>query len=301
MNWMNRFIATTLPAVPKPIVRFFSKKYIAGNTINDAVRTIKNLQEQGCIATVDVLGENIKNLREADKTVHEYLRVLDRIEQEQLNCNVSIKLTQFGLVLDKNRCYENVHKIVESVKTKNNFLRVDMEDSECTTSTLEIFSRFALEYPENVGIVIQAYLRRSMNDISVLLENVPKLNVRLCKGIYVEPRQIAFKDPAIINYNFMALLEKLFEGGAYVGIATHDERLVWHSQELIRKMKIPHSRYEYQMLLGVDEELRQSIVANGHRLRVYVPYGQKWYAYSLRRLKENPQIAGYVLRGMLHR
>ncbi|KAA3619867.1 MAG: proline dehydrogenase [Calditrichaeota bacterium] len=301
MNWMNRFIATTLPAVPKPIVRFFSKKYIAGNTINDAVRTINDLADQGCISTVDVLGEFIKNLKEADKTVREYLKILNRIDKDGLNCNISIKLTQFGLTIDKEKCYKNVLKIAKSVHEKNNFVRIDMEDSECTTDTLDIFSRLAQKYPDNVGIVIQSYMRRSMKDITGLLATIPKLNVRICKGIYIEPRDIAFKDPAIINYNYMALLEKLFEGGAYVGIATHDEKLVFHSQELIRKLDIPKDRYEFQMLLGVDEQLRRSIIANGHRLRVYVPYGQKWYAYSLRRLKENPQIAGYVLRGMLQR
>ncbi len=299
MNWMNRFIATTLPAVPKPIVRFFSKRYIAGNTVSDAVRVVQDLAGQGCIATVDVLGEFIKNLKEADRTVNEYLKILQRLEQEKLECNISIKLTQFGLLIDQEKCYENVRKIVESVHEKNNFVRIDMEDSACTSDTIALFSRFAQEYPENVGIVIQSYLRRSMNDITTMLEEIKNLNVRICKGIYIEPREIAYKDPAIINYNYMALLEKLFSGGAYVGIATHDEKLVFHAQELIRKMNIPRNRYEFQMLLGVDQELRRSIVANGHRLRVYVPFGQKWYAYSLRRLKENPQIAGYVLRGIL--
>lgn len=299
MNWINHLVVTTLPAVPKPIVHKVSRRYIAGDTLDDAVRTIRQLEEEGCCATVDILGEHISRKEEARAAVKGYLQALERIHTEKIDSNVSVKLTQMGLGLDEEFCFENIREVVETANNYLNFVRIDMEDSPYTTATLRIFTRLRQEF-ENVGIVIQAYLRRSIDDIQMLTTEVNSLNVRLCKGIYDEPRTIAYKDPWIINENYVNLLTRLFEKSAYVGIATHDERLVWHGLRLIEKMNLPREKYEFQMLLGVDEELRRIIVKSGHKLRVYVPFGKHWYAYSVRRLKENPQIAGYIIKNFFH-
>ncbi len=298
MNWINRAIVTTLPAVPKPIVKKVSRRYIAGDTIGDAVRVIRDLQSQGIRATVDILGEHITKKEEATAATNNYINALDIIKAENIDSNISVKLTQLGLELDFDFCLQNIRKIVEAAKAHDNFVRIDMEDATCTTRTIEIYKKLRQDF-ENVGLVIQAYLRRSIKDIRELLNEKFKLNVRLCKGIYDEPRTIAYKDPAIINDNYELLLSTLLENGAYVGIATHDEKLVWHALRLIEKYKLTPDQYEFQMLLGVDEELRRIIINDGHHLRVYVPFGKYWYAYSIRRLKENPKIAGYIVQNLL--
>ncbi len=298
MSWLNRVIVTALPAVPKPIVRKISSRYIAGDTLDDAVRVIRDLEKQNVCATVDVLGEHIYRREEALNAVDNYIAALDRIEEEKLDSNISIKLTQLGLELDFDFCLNNVRKVVDAARAHNNFVRIDMEDSSCTTRTIDIYKRLRKDF-DNVGLVLQAYLRRTMRDVQELLDEGIKLNIRLCKGIYDEPRTIAYKDPVIINNNYVVLLQRLLENGVYVGIATHDEKLVWHALQLIEKLKLPREAYEFQMLLGVDEELRRIIVEDGHKLRVYVPYGRHWYAYSLRRLKENPKIAGYIVKNLV--
>ncbi|MCA9740816.1 MAG: proline dehydrogenase family protein [Deferribacteres bacterium] len=300
MSLINRAIVTTLPLVPKPIVRKFSNRYIAGDTIVDAVRTIRELEKEGCCATMDILGEHISLKEEATSAVDGYLNALDTIHSEGINSNVSVKLTQLGMALDPEFCFKNIQTVVEKAKSLNNFVRIDMEESAHTSTTIDIFKRLRKEH-QNVGLVVQAYLRRTRADIRSMLDEINPLNLRLCKGIYIEKRFIAYKDPHVINNNFTALLKELFERKAYVGIATHDLKLVWNAMHLIDTMGIPKDAYEFQMLLGVDEELRRIIVDEGHKLRVYVPFGQHWYAYSVRRLKENPQIAGYVVQNLFRR
>lgn len=297
MGWFNRAVVATLPLVPKSIVRKFSSRYIAGDTVVDAVNTIRALEKEGCCATMDILGEHISLKEEATAAVDGYLNALETIHKEGINSNVSVKLTQLGLALDKKFCFENIKTVVEKAKSHNNFVRIDMEESTHTTATIDIFKRLRKEL-DNVGLVLQAYLRRTRVDIRGLIKEVNPLNLRLCKGIYIEKRFICYKDPQVVNNNFAALLEELLHNKVYVGIATHDSKLVWQAMHLIDKMGLPKDAYEFQMLLGVDEELRRIIIDEGHKLRVYVPFGKHWYAYSVRRLKENPQIAGYVLQNL---
>ncbi len=296
MGWMNKLISLTLPFVPKPIVGVFSRPYIAGEHMSDAVRVVRELMAEGACATIDVLGEEVKDKEKARNALTNYMRVLDVIQEEKLDANISIKLTQLGLKIDKEFCFENIRTLVEAAKNHGNFVRIDMEDSSCTTDTLEIYRRLREEF-DNVGTVLQAYLRRTIQDINDLLPLKP--NLRLCKGIYVEPREIAYKDKVIINKNYAYALEKLLTGGAlYVGIATHDEKLVWEALRIIDQFNIDKSRFEFQMLLGVDPQLRRIIINSGYKLRVYVPFGTEWFAYSTRRLKENPNIVGYVLHNL---
>lgn len=298
MSLMDKLVVMGIPFVPKPIVGYFSKSYIAGAKLENAVKVIKDLNSKGIMATMDLLGEESMTKDKAREAAEEYKRILKAIDDEKLNSNVSIKPTQMGLLIDPDFCYEILHDLVATARNYNNFVRIDMEDRHATSSTIDIYLKLKKEFEGHVGTVIQAYLRRTSADISRLAEQ--KANLRFCKGIYVEPREDAYKDMEIINENFKFNLEKLLKNGCYVGIATHDEILVWHALTLIEKFKLKKEEYEFQMLLGVDEQLRNIIVGAGHRMRVYVPYGQEWYAYSIRRLKENPKMAGYVFKKILH-
>ena len=226
-----------------------------------------------------------------------YVELLEEIKKRALDSHISVKPTALGLKLGVSFCQDRVREILEMAKEHGNFVRIDMEDRTCTTDTLGIYHALCDEGYENVGIVVQAYMRRSMEDCRVLAER--KANVRVCKGIYVEPREVAYKDPEIIVANFGWLMELLLKSGCYVGIATHDERVAWKGLQLIQELGLERDQYEFQMLLGVGEELRRTLVDAGHRLRVYVPFGRAWYAYSTRRLKENPKIAGYVFKSLL--
>jgi len=295
MSLFNKLIVMSLPVAPKFLVHIFAKKYIAGSRLTDAIKVIRDLNARGMCTTIDLLGEEIKNRSEALQVLASYKEVVAAIDQHKLDSNISIKPTHLGLKVDKEFCYNNIRELILAAQNFGNFVRIDMEDHSCTSDTIEIYLRLHKEF-SNVGVVIQAYLRRTGNDINLLAQQ--KANIRLCKGIYVESRQIAYKDPQIINYNFTYCLEKLMTAGCYVGIATHDEKLAWQALALIEKFKLDKNKYEFQMLLGVDEQLRDLIVSAGHRLRVYVPFGEKWYAYSTRRLKENPNIAGYVIKNI---
>ncbi|RLD13894.1 proline dehydrogenase [candidate division KSB1 bacterium] len=296
MGFFDKLVVWSIPFVPKPIVGFFSKKYIAGSKLEDAVRKVQELNKQGMMATLDLLGEESQSKEKAEEAVAEYFKMLEIIDEYKLDSNISIKPTQMGLFIDKEYCFQNVEKIVREAKKYNNFVRIDMEDHTATSDTIEFYLRLKEKYGKHVGTVIQAYLRRTSADINGLLEH--KANLRLCKGIYVEPRAIAYKDMSIINENYKFNLKKLLSNDCYVGIATHDEKLVWYALSLIEEQQLKHEKYEFQMLLGVDEELRKIIIDGGHRLRVYVPYGKDWYPYSVRRLKENPKMAGYVFRNI---
>ncbi|MGA9405558.1 MAG: proline dehydrogenase family protein [Bacteroidota bacterium] len=295
MNIFNQFIVSLLPLIPKPIVARFAKPYIAGEELEDAIRTVKTLNAGNAMATVDVLGEDITTREEAVAAREECKRVLATIARNKLNSNISVKLTQLGLKIDTGFCRSNVEEILDAARTQNNFVRIDMEDHTCTDDTLKIFHAVKEKY-SNVGIVIQACLRRSENDIRQLAEEQAK--VRLCKGIYDEPTEIAFKGKEEIQQNYLRLLGILLDARCYVGIATHDDLLLNAAKATIGEMKLLPSEYEFQMLLGVRGEKRNELIRDGHRLRVYTPYGKRWYAYSVRRLKENPQMAGYVMKSI---
>jgi proline dehydrogenase len=296
MSVLNKSIAYSLPLVPKFLLWKFSKKYVAGTTIDEAVGVIEALNAKGIMATMDVLGEFSMERKAAEASAEMYFEVLRAIDHRKLNSNISIKLTQLGLKIGTDFCYHNVRQIVQSAGSYGNFVRIDMEDSGCTDDTLDIFFRLKEEF-DNVGIVLQSYLRRTMDDAAKLSDLTA--NVRLCKGIYIEPREIAYKDPELVNHNFLMVLERLLKRRSYVGIATHDEKLVFGAVNLINKLSLRTADYEFQMLLGVDEQLRDMLVSDGHPMRIYVPFGKDWHSYCIRRLKENPKIAGYVLSAML--
>jgi len=276
-------------------VRRVANRYIAGETVDDALRVVSALNARGIRATLDILGEHIHHLDQARVAVTEYTALLDAINTQKLDSTISIKLTQLGLKVDRETCFELARQVIRHAQEVKNFVRIDMEDSSCTTETLKVYRRLRKEY-SNVGIVVQAYLRRTVDDVEELQDLCP--NYRLCKGVYVEPEEISYHDMRVINRNYAYLLEKLLRNGSYVGIATHDELMVWEAMRIIRDLQLPNSAYEFQMLLGVHEQLRDIIHAAGHHLRVYIPFGRDWYAYSVRRLKENPRLAGYVFKTM---
>jgi proline dehydrogenase len=295
---LNYLLAHALPVVPKPVVKEFAKRYVAGDTMEDMVETVKQLNQLGISATVDLLGEFIERPQEALETADMYRQILDTIQAERLNANVSVKLTAMGLLVDPALCFRLMRGLADQATRLQNFIRIDMEDSECTDKTIDLYLDLRRSY-SNIGIVLQAYLRRTHNDV-LRVSEADAGNFRLCKGIYIEPRQIAYQLADLINLNYVDLLKTMIERGAYVGIATHDERLVWHALKLIRKFGLKRDQYEFQMLLGVDPPLRDMLVASGHHVRVYVPFGSQWHGYCMRRLKENPKIAGYILQNLLH-
>lgn len=296
MNLLDRLLAWSLPVVPKPIVGAVSKKYIAGESRDDMVRTVQALNAEGALATVDVLGEDTTERRQAEETVIEYERAIEAIVEHDLDCNVSIKLTALGLIIDPSLCRDHVERIVAAAKPHGMFVRFDMEDTSVTTRTLELYEEVRRQH-DNVGPVIQSYLRRSKDDAQALLRGAP-LNVRLCKGIYREPEELAFQDKEEVRESYKALLRTFLEAGAHVGIATHDDPLIACGEQLVKELGLSRDRYEFQMLLGVIPQTRQRLIEAGHPLRVYVPYGEAWYGYSMRRLRENPKIAGYVFKAM---
>jgi proline dehydrogenase len=286
---LNKIIANIVPLMPKKLVWIFSKRYIAGSTLNDAIRVSKELNSQGMLVKIDLLGEFIENLEQADENTKAYLNIIERTTQEKIKGNYSVKPTMFGLLLDKEKAYFNIREIVKKAAEYNNFVRIDMEDSQCTDLEIELYSKLKKEFPKNVGLVFQAYLKRTLNDLKNLYEQFHKdgiiNNYRLCKGIYVEPASIAYKDKEEIRKHYLEDLEFLLSHGEYVGIATHDKYLVEEAYKLLEKYNVSKDMYEFQMLYGVTPELRKSIVDKGHKMRVYVPFGEDWFGYSTRRLK----------------
>jgi proline dehydrogenase len=295
MTLLDRVIARTLPAVPKGIVRQVANRYIAGETIDDALRVAAGLNARGFRATLDILGENLHSPEQAQRAIDNYLKLLEEIYRRKVDSTISIKLTQLGLKLDYSMCVELTRRLVQRAGELENFVRIDMEDSSCTTDTLRIYRELRRDF-SNVGVVVQAYLRRTLDDVCGLGDLRP--NFRLCKGVYLEPRDVSYHDMRVINRNYVTLLEKMLRQGSYVGIATHDELMVWEALRIVRELQLPPTAYEFQMLLGVEEQLRDVILASGHHVRIYIPFGRDWYAYSVRRLKENPRLAGYVFKAM---
>jgi proline dehydrogenase len=297
VSLFDSLIRATLPVTPKPVVHFFARRYVAGTTLADAVATVGRLAAEGCCATIDVLGESVTSRELAQTAVAAYLEVLETIVGRSLDANVSLKPTQMGLQIDEGFCHDNIATILERASGHGIFVRIDMEDSPTTDATLRIYRRLAARFPGRCGVVLQSRLRRTLADAAALA--AAGANVRLCKGIYLEPRSVAYEEREIIRDNFVHVLRALLAGGSYVGIATHDEWLVAEALALIRQLGLPRERYEFQMLLGVDPELRRILTREGHRLRVYVPFGSHWYPYSVRRLRENPSIGRMGLEAFL--
>ena len=298
---LSKIISNLLPYMPQKLVWLFSKDYIAGETIQDAIDAAKKLNEEGIMTTIDVLGEFIKNLDEAEANKEEYLEVIEKAEKAGIKGNYSLKPTFFGLLIDKDVAYKLIREVVAKAASYNNFVRIDMEDSPCTDLEIELFRKIKKEFPENVGLVFQSYLKRTHQDIKDLRdlnsEDNP-LNFRLCKGIYVEPSSIAYKKYEEINKHFLADIELMFQEKMYPAIATHDKPIIEGAYELIEKYQVPKDKYEFQMLYGVTPALRKSILEKGHRMRVYVPFGKQWFGYCTRRVKENPEMANVILKAL---
>jgi len=297
LGLFDRAIASVLPAVPRSVVRRVSAPYIAGPTLDDARRKVASLNAEGKCATIDVLGEEIHTAAEAQAIAAAYGDVFAAIGADGLDANVSVKLTGLGLKFDLGLCRSLLEGLVRDAAERGSFVRIDMEDATCVDDTLALYRSLRDAGLDNLGIVLQSYLKRTHTDIAELRDLRP--SVRLCKGIYVEPAAIAFQDSEVIRRSFVSCLEALVEGGSRVAIATHDEHLLGES--LQRVAALPKEAYEFQMLLGVREARASELVAQGHGLRVYVPFGQRWYEYSLRRLQENPQMAGVIARATLAR
>ncbi len=298
MNLFNKAVVAVLPIFPKKLVKVFANKYIAGDKLSDAVSAVKTLEEQGFMSTVDVLGESVTEKETAIACKDENLQVIDAIVENKLPAYLSVKLTMLGLDIDYDFCYGLFEETLAYANQKGIFVRIDMEDSSVTEKTITIFERAKQKY-DNVGIVIQAYLRRSEDDVKRLVKI--GASFRICKGIYIEPEEIAFKGRDEIRQNYLKLVRIALENGSYVGLATHDEFLVEGAEKIIKELGLGTDKYEFQMLLGVREFLRDQLRDSGHRVRIYVPFGQRWYEYSIRRFKENPNIAGQVLKSMFTR
>ena len=300
----NKFIAAILPYFPKKFIWIFSRAYISGENIEDAMRVSKDLNSKKIKVSLDVLGEFIKTLDEAESNKKEYLHLIDISYKNNIDGNFSLKPTSFGLLIDKEICYNHIREIIVKAASYNGFVRIDMEDSPCTDDEITLFRRLKAEFPANVGLVIQAYLRRTFKDLEQMLDlnnsTIP-VNFRLCKGIYIEPESISFKKHDEINRHYLEDLEFMFRNKIYVGIATHDKPLIESAYNLIKKYNVPKDMYEFQMLYGVTPKLRESIVNEGHTMRVYVPFGKQWFGYSTRRLKENPKMASHIMKAVFYK
>jgi proline dehydrogenase len=298
MHLLNKLVVAAIPAIPRQVVRHFANRYIAGETLDDAVRCVRQLQNEGVSATLDVLGEDVTNLQEAVAARNQSIQVLETIKKEKLDSNLSIKLTSLGLKLGSGVCADNVREILKVAQHHNIFVRFDMEDSSCTSDTIAIFQDLQRQFA-GIGIVLQAYMRRSEDDVKALVKT--RTNFRLCKGIYKEPPHVAYQGREEVQRHFLQLLELMLRNGVYVGIATHDTVLIDGAYKLIKDLALQKNQYEFQMLLGVRPELRRKLVRDGHKVRLYVPFGEHWSGYSTRRFKENPEIAGYVFKALFTR
>ena len=301
---INQILANALPYMPKKLIWIFSRRYIAGETIEDGLSACRQLNRQGIEVTVDLLGEFISTPEQAEDNKNKYIAIIERFTSEGIIGNFSVKPTSFGLLIDKDLCYSNIEAVIQKAVEKKTFIRIDMEDSQCVDDELEIYRRLQQKYPAYVGIVIQAYMRRTMSDLVNLdhsSSNGTPLNFRLCKGIYIEPKQIAYKEFNEVREHYLDDLSYMLDHKMYVGIATHDKYLVEKAMELTKEKNIDKTNFEFQMLYGVTPELRSSIVKQGYKMRVYVPFGKDWFGYSTRRLKENPKMAAHIVKALFFR
>jgi proline dehydrogenase len=289
--WLRRWMEQS------PFSRKLTSRFIAGRTLDDEIRVAQNLAAEGVLATLDFLGENVTSLGEAAKSRDNYLAALREIEWNSLPATVSIKLTQVGLDFSEEACFENVRVLLDAAAKLRTSVEVDMESSAYTDRTLRIVTRLQESCPGHVRAVIQAYLRRSESDIRMLSRlGIP---VRLCKGAYREPSTVAFASKAEVDRNYLKLMELLLEEGIHPAIASHDGQMIRAAVAHIRKRKIPPDRFEFQMLYGIRRDLQRELVKGGFRLRLYVPYGDAWYPYFMRRLAERPANVLFLVRNLL--
>jgi proline dehydrogenase len=277
------------------IFRQTAWRFVAGEALQDAVRAVQEANQQGIRASLDFLGENTKSREDAERAAQEAIGILDRISGEKIDANISVKLTQLGLDLGDDYCFGNLMRIVRHARSLDNFVRVDMEDSHYTERTVDMVLRARREL-DNVGAVIQAYLYRSEGDVRTLLANGSR--VRLCKGAYLEPESVAFKRKADTDANFLKLMKMLLDSGIYHAIATHDESLIAATRRYAETRKIGKEKFEFQMLYGIRRDLQGKLAGEGYNVRIYVPYGQHWYNYFMRRLAERPANVLFILRNL---
>jgi proline dehydrogenase len=300
----NKWIVKLLDFFPKDLVWLFSKRYIAGKELKDAVNVTLNLNKQKIKATMDILGEFQTRSEKVAYYKQEYMRLIEESVARGLDNSFSVKPTMFELLTHEEQCFQHIHDITAKAASLGRFVRIDMEDTQCTDKELALYRKLLEEFPGHVGIVLQAYLKRTMADLKDLtaFDNGRGLiNVRICKGIYNEPAEMAFKNKNEINQNYLDDLDFMLRNNIFAAIATHDKKLIVGALAKINEYKIDKSRYEFQMLYGVTPELRRSIVEKGHTMRVYVPYGKDWYNYSTRRLRENPQMVSHIIKALVVR
>ncbi len=272
-------------------------RFVAGETVDEAVEAIRQINADGATASFDHLNESVSYEREADQEVREYLRILSKIDESGIRSNVSIKLTQFGLELDPELAYKNARRVVEEAARRGNFVRVDMEASSVTQATLDLFKRLREEFGLNdVGIVLQSYLRRTYEDAQQMLKLPAR--IRICKGAYNEPPEVAFPDKRDVDANYVKVMQLLLGSGIYHGIATHDPKMIDSTVDFAQKQGIARETFEFQMLYGIRRDLQRQLARDGYNMRVYVPYGKHWYPYFMRRLAERPANMWFVLRNM---
>ena len=296
---INKLIASTIPVLPKWFIRFFSGPYVAGETIEDALNHVKKINNSGFAATIDILGEHTMEIKTASSIASDYCELYKKIDQRSLDCNLSIKPSHLGLDISLDTAKKNFERIINNAEKYSNFLRFDMESSSHTNDTLKIYDHCLKKYSK-VGVVLQAYLKRSVSDIESLAK--PGFNARICKGIYKENSSIAYQNPDDIRNNFLKMAEIMILKKAYSCYATHDQGLIDKILDLIKKYQLGKDKFEFQVLYGVPMNGRlEALIEDGYKVRVYVPYGPDWYDYSLRRLKENPDIAEYVLKNIFSR
>ena len=301
---LHKIISRTLPYFPPNVIWQFSKSYIAGKTIQDAINVTKTLNREKVMVTLDILGEFIKTISQAAKNRDDYLALIRTTKAAGINANYSVKPTMFGLLIDKKTCFEYMREVTAEAASHGNFVRIDMENSPCVDDSIDIFRRLKQEFPQNIGLAIQAYLKRTLGDLESMLDlrrNDAVLNIRLVKGIYVEPAAIAYKDYHEINTHFLEDLEFMLKNDVYAAIATHDTPLIQGALDLIDTYQVPKDKYEFQMLYGVTPKKGRKLVENGHRMRVYVPFGEQWFGYSTRRLRENPAMVKHIIKALFYK
>ena len=296
MKLINNLIIQILPFLPKFLVKIVASPYIAGITDEEMLQNVEKLNQKGFKVAIDILGEHVQTENEAKEVTNRYVAIYDEISKRNLLANLSIKLTHIGQDLGLDIVEKNLSKLVEAAKKNNNFLRLDMENAPYTSETIKLYKEMFNHY-DQIGIVIQAYLHRSIDDIKALSND--KFNVRICKGIYVEDPSLVLNDYNDIRDNYISLVKESLNNGSYVGIATHDEFLIDSLYSWILEKNISKDRYEFQVLHGVPMQKKlKKLMDDGNTVRVYLPYGDNWYDYSVRRLKENPKMAGYIIKNL---
>lgn len=300
MRFLNRAVAAALPLLPKAAIRPFARPYIAGKTVADLVAVGGGLARQGYRLALSQLGEFVTDREQAEEAARVYREVLDEVERAALPAYIHVKTTQLGITFDPDLCRRLVVGLLEHARDRGGvFVRMDMEDSPRIEPTLSLYRGLRAEWPKELGVVIQARMRRSLEDVREIAPH--RTPVRLCKGVYLEPHELAFTDPELIRDNFLTLLGELLEAGCRVGIATHDEWVIYHACRLVERLRLGPDDYEFQMLHGVRPRLREIVKDAGHPVRIGVPFGPEWLPYSLRRLRKNPDIAGHVMRAVFAR